>query len=77
MALFGLYYRWRVRHKPAEERVSALALLPLAVVMPLSYVLQTPLALFSLDSASWETRNHQAVLDAKARGADDDTQDVA
>jgi cellulose synthase/poly-beta-1,6-N-acetylglucosamine synthase-like glycosyltransferase len=78
-AVFGLYYRWRVRHKPPEERVGALALLPLAVVMPLSYVLQTPLALFSLDSASWETRNHQAVLDAKARGAadDDDSQDVA
>jgi cellulose synthase/poly-beta-1,6-N-acetylglucosamine synthase-like glycosyltransferase len=77
VALFGLYYRWRVRHKPLEERVGALALLPLALVMPLSYVLQTPLALFSLDSASWETRNHQAVLDAKARGVDDDTQDVA
>lgn len=59
IALFGLYYRWRVRHKPPEERVGALAMLPLAIVMPLSYVLQTPLALFSLDSANWETRNHQ------------------
>ena len=66
IALFGLYYRWRVRHNPPKERVGALSMLPLAILMPLSYVLQTPLALFSLDSASWETRNHQATLDGTA-----------
>ena len=60
IAVFGLYYRWSVRKKPPEQRVGALAILPLAILMPLSYALQTPLALFSLDSASWETRNHVA-----------------
>lgn len=59
MAVFGVYYRWHARKLPASERVSALAILPLSLVMPLSYVIQTPLALFTLDSASWETRNHR------------------
>ncbi len=59
MTIFGVYYRWRVRKLPREQRVGALAILPLSVLMPLSYVLQTPLALFSLDSANWETRNHE------------------
>jgi len=68
IALFGCYYRWRTRKLPPAERVSALALLPLSVVMPLSYVLQTPLALFTLDSANWETRNHQP--DAQTAVAD-------
>jgi cellulose synthase/poly-beta-1,6-N-acetylglucosamine synthase-like glycosyltransferase len=58
-ALFGLYYRWRVRKLPPEQRVGALSILPLAVLMPLSYALQTPLALFSLHSGSWETRGHR------------------
>jgi cellulose synthase/poly-beta-1,6-N-acetylglucosamine synthase-like glycosyltransferase len=66
IAVFGLYYRWRVRKLPPDQRVGALAILPLAVLMPLSYALQTPLALFSLDSASWETRNHQPELAAEA-----------
>jgi cellulose synthase/poly-beta-1,6-N-acetylglucosamine synthase-like glycosyltransferase len=62
ITLFGVYYRWSVRKLPAEDRVGTLAILPLAVVMPLSYVLQTPLALFTLDSGSWETRNHQPTV---------------
>ncbi|MEP6859581.1 MAG: glycosyltransferase [Deltaproteobacteria bacterium] len=59
MAVFGVYYRWRVRALPPEQRVGAFAILPLALLMPISYALQTPLALFTLDSGSWETRNHQ------------------
>lgn len=59
IAVFGLYDRWSVRKQPRDQRVGALAILPLAVLMPLSYALQTPLALFSLDNASWETRNHR------------------
>ncbi len=64
IAVFGMFYRWRVRKLPREQRVGALALLPLAILMPLSYALQTPLALFTLDSASWETRDHQPALGA-------------
>ncbi len=55
---FGLNYRWRVRKWPAHERVGALSYLPQAIVMPIANALMTPLALFTLDSASWETRNH-------------------
>lgn len=58
LCAFGLYYRWHVRRRPPHERVGALAIIPLSLVMPLSYVLQTPLALFTLDSGCWETRNH-------------------
>jgi cellulose synthase/poly-beta-1,6-N-acetylglucosamine synthase-like glycosyltransferase len=61
LALFGLYYRWRVRSWPPEQRVGVLAFLPQALVMPVTYGLLTPLAVFTLDSASWETRGHDRV----------------
>jgi N-acetylglucosaminyltransferase len=62
LALFGLYYRWRVRSWPPEQRVGVLAFLPQALVMPVTYGLLTPLAVFTLDSASWETRGHDRTL---------------
>ena len=65
VAVFGLYYRWRVRKRPAEERVGALSFMPLSLLMPVTYALLTPLALFTLDSGSWETRGHE-VPDAEA-----------
>ena len=65
LALFGLYYRWRVRRWPPEQRVGALSFAPQALVMPVTYALLTPLALFTLDSGSWETRGHD---DATATG---------
>jgi cellulose synthase/poly-beta-1,6-N-acetylglucosamine synthase-like glycosyltransferase len=58
MVCFGLYYRWKVRKMPKEERVGALAFVPLSLLMPITYALLTPLALFTLDSGSWETRGH-------------------
>jgi cellulose synthase/poly-beta-1,6-N-acetylglucosamine synthase-like glycosyltransferase len=58
VALFGLYYRFRVRKEKPEDRVSALSFLPIALTMPVTYALMTPLALFTLDSGSWETRGH-------------------
>ncbi|NVB84138.1 MAG: glycosyltransferase, partial [Kofleriaceae bacterium] len=60
IAVMGLYYRWRVRKQPKEERVGALSFLPIALCMPVTYALMTPLALFTLDSGSWETRGHEA-----------------
>ena len=66
VACFGLYYRWRVRNVPAEERVSAIAFVPIAFLMPVTYALMTPLALFTLDSGSWETRGHQPEPEAEA-----------
>jgi cellulose synthase/poly-beta-1,6-N-acetylglucosamine synthase-like glycosyltransferase len=70
VAVFGLYYRWRVRKLPASERVSAIAFVPIAFLMPVTYALMTPLALFTLDSGSWETRGHEAEADpAEATGS--------
>lgn len=61
VALFGLYYRWRVRKLPKEERVGIFDFIPLSVLMPVTYAIMTPCALFTLDSGSWETRNHDAL----------------
>ncbi|MGE5181769.1 MAG: glycosyltransferase [Acidobacteriota bacterium] len=58
---FGVYYRWRVRKLPKSERVGALSFLSLTLLMPITYALLTPLALFTLDSGSWETRGHEPV----------------
>src|SRR5215813_1101011 len=59
VVFFGLLYRWRMRKVPRAERVGPLAFIPLSLLMPLTYALLTPLALFTLDTASWETRNHE------------------
>ncbi len=59
LVLMGLYYRWRVRKFARAERVGVLAFVPLVFLMPITYALLTPLALFTLDTANWETRNHE------------------
>jgi cellulose synthase/poly-beta-1,6-N-acetylglucosamine synthase-like glycosyltransferase len=73
--LFGMYYRWRVRRWPKEDRVSGFSFIPQALVMPITYALLTPLALFTLDSTSWETRGHDQLPGAGTgtggRGDDD------
>ena len=46
---------------PGFERVHPLAFVPMALVVPVIYALMTPLALFTLDSGSWETRGHDEV----------------
>jgi len=56
LVLFGVFYRWQVRRHPAGERVGVLSYAPLAMVLPVTFALLTPLALFTLDSTSWETR---------------------
>ena len=62
IALFGLIYYFApsVRRLPPWLRVHPLAFLPMAVLMPVAYLLLTPLGLFTLDSSSWETRGHVA-----------------
>jgi cellulose synthase/poly-beta-1,6-N-acetylglucosamine synthase-like glycosyltransferase len=49
-----------VRALPPWLRVHPAAFLPMAVLMPVAYLLLTPLGLFTLDSSSWETRGHQS-----------------
>jgi len=62
VVVFGLIYRYRVRKLPKEERVNPLAFAPLTFLMPITYAMLTPLALFTLDTASWETRNHEDTI---------------
>ena len=50
-----------VRALPPWLRVHPIAFLPMTVLMPVAYLLLTPLGLFTLDSSSWETRGHGAV----------------
>jgi N-acetylglucosaminyltransferase len=61
VALLGCVYYFApsVRRLPPWLRVHPLAFLPMAVMMPVAYVLLTPLGLLTLDSSSWETRGHQ------------------
>ncbi len=56
LVLFGLYYRWKTRTWPREDRVGVLSFVPQSIVMPVTYALLTPLALLTLDSTDWETR---------------------
>ncbi len=53
------YFAPTVRALPPWLRVHPVAFLPMAVLMPVAYLLLTPLGLFTLDSSSWETRGHQ------------------
>jgi hypothetical protein len=59
VVFFGILYRWRTRKLPKSERVGALAFIPLSLLMPVTYALLTPLAMFTLDTSNWETRNHE------------------
>jgi len=56
VGLMGFIYRWETRHLPEDRRVPGLSFLPMALLMPVTYALFTPLALLTLDSGSWETR---------------------
>ena len=58
---FGIIYYFApsVRALPPWLRVHPISFLPMAVLMPVAYLLLTPLGLFTLDSSSWETRGHQ------------------
>jgi cellulose synthase/poly-beta-1,6-N-acetylglucosamine synthase-like glycosyltransferase len=58
LALFGFLYWLDTRHLPAAQRVHPVWFLPAVAVMPVVYLLYTPLALFTLDSSSWETRGN-------------------
>jgi hypothetical protein len=57
MGAMGVIYRIDKRNLPPDMRVPALSFLPMGLLMPVTYALFTPLALFTLDSGSWETRS--------------------
>ncbi|MBA3396853.1 MAG: glycosyltransferase [Deltaproteobacteria bacterium] len=60
LALLAMIYYGSptVRRLPPWLRVHPIAFLPMAVLMPVAYLLLTPLGMFTLDTSSWETRGH-------------------
>jgi hypothetical protein len=56
LSMLCAVYWLHTRQLPEARRVHPLWFLAVVVVMPVTYVLYTPLALFTLDSSSWETR---------------------
>ncbi len=55
---FGLIYRWRTRKLPKADRAGTLASRPARDPDAGGVRVVGPLALFTLDSGSWETRGH-------------------
>jgi len=62
IAGFSMVYHFApsTRALPPWMRVHPIWFLPMAVLMPVAYMLLTPLGLFTLDTSSWETRGHVA-----------------
>jgi cellulose synthase/poly-beta-1,6-N-acetylglucosamine synthase-like glycosyltransferase len=60
IAAFGMIYWFApsTRALPPWLRVHPIAFLPMAVLMPVAYLLLTPLGMFTLDTSSWQTRGH-------------------
>jgi len=72
IAAFSMVYYFSpsVRKLPPWLRVHPIAFLPMTVLMPVAYLMLTPLGLFTLDTASWETRGHlQGAAPKPAAGA--------
>ncbi len=60
LLLMGAIYRWEVRGLPGEQLVNPVWFVAMGVVMPVTYLVHNVLALWTLDSGSWETRGHVA-----------------
>ncbi len=71
VAAFAMIYYClpSVRSLPPWLRVHPVAFLPMTVLMPVSYLVLTPLAILTLDSSSWETRGHQGSSPLPLQGA--------
>jgi N-acetylglucosaminyltransferase len=59
--LLGAAYRL---HAYKDPNASVWNAIPLAFLFPLTYGILTPVALLTLDAGSWETRSHEATVDA-------------
>jgi N-acetylglucosaminyltransferase len=66
LGFLGCVYWLDTRRLPDRERVHPLWFMSLGIIMPVTYLVHNVLALWTLDSGSWETRNH-AVSFAGAR----------
>ena len=61
VAVLGLFcgaYGLHALKLPEKKRTTPFEFLAMAFVMPVTYLLLTPLAAFTLDTGSWETRGH-------------------
>lgn len=58
LVVLGAVYRWDTRKLPEDRRVHPLWFVSLGVIMPVTYIVQNVLSFWTLDSGSWETRNH-------------------
>lgn len=63
LALLGTIYFFESREIPVAERVHPLWFLGLGLLMPVTYIVHNVLAMWTLDSGSWETRGHQTTVD--------------
>src|SRR4029077_4922032 len=64
LAFLGAVYAFKTRNDPRAARVHPLWFVTMTLVMPVTYLVATPLAMFTLHSSSWETRNHGAAKQA-------------
>ncbi|HEY8080336.1 MAG TPA: hypothetical protein VIF62_39670, partial [Labilithrix sp.] len=64
LAFLGAVYAFQTRNDPRAARVHPLWFTAMTLVMPVTYLIATPLAMFTLHSSSWETRNHGAAKQA-------------
>jgi len=56
LGIFSTVYKLKTWSLPEDMKVNPMAFLAMVVVMPVTYLLLTPLAMFTLDSGNWETR---------------------
>jgi cellulose synthase/poly-beta-1,6-N-acetylglucosamine synthase-like glycosyltransferase len=69
LAFMGTVYAVANRKRPEAEKVHPLWFMTMGFLMPVTYLINTPLAFFTLDSSSWETRGHQGSPAADAEPA--------
>jgi N-acetylglucosaminyltransferase len=65
LGALAIAYHFDTRDRPKSARVHPVWFLSMAVIMPVTYLAYTPLALFTLDSSSWETRGKPQSVPAK------------
>jgi len=66
LGFLGGVYWLDTRRLPADERVHPLWFMSLGIIMPVTYLVHNVLALWTLDSGSWETRGHCIISGARA-----------
>ena len=69
LALFSVIYYFapNTRKLPPWLRVHPVSFLPMTVLMPVAYLMLTPLGLMTLDTSSWETRGHGGIPQGVSR----------